>query len=54
MKELRDNVWRQRHLFTFDYYTDELIDFFYQTIHLKTAQTERIVISENGAIKTEL
>ncbi len=28
MTEIRNNVWEQRHLFTFDYHADELIDFF--------------------------
>lgn len=28
MGEIRNNVWQQRHYFTFDYHVDELIDFF--------------------------
>jgi glycosyltransferase involved in cell wall biosynthesis len=28
MEEIRNNVWQQRHLFTFDYHADELLDFF--------------------------
>lgn len=28
MAQLRDNVWRQRHLFTFDHYADDLVAFF--------------------------
>jgi glycosyltransferase involved in cell wall biosynthesis len=28
MTEIRNNVWQQRHYFTFDYHADELIDFF--------------------------
>jgi len=32
MEEIRNNVWRQRHLFTFDHHADELIDFFKNVI----------------------
>jgi glycosyltransferase involved in cell wall biosynthesis len=28
MTEIRNNVWKQRHFFTFDYHADELINFF--------------------------
>jgi len=28
MQEIRNNVWQQRHYFTFDYHADELINFF--------------------------
>jgi hypothetical protein len=42
MAELRNNVWQQRPRFTFDYYADELIDFF------------RRVIAERGSRRYEL
>lgn len=32
MEEIRNNVWKQRHLFTFDYHADGLIDFFKKVI----------------------
>ena len=32
MKEIRNNVWQQRHLFTFDHHVDELINFFKSVI----------------------
>ena len=32
MAELRDNVWRRREQFTFDYHADRLIDFFRRDI----------------------
>lgn len=32
MEEVRNSVWEQRHLFTFDYHADELIDFFKKVI----------------------
>ena len=32
MTDIRNNVWRQRDLFTFDYHVDELIDFFKKVI----------------------
>jgi hypothetical protein len=32
MAELRENVWRQREQFTFDYHADRLIDFFRRVI----------------------
>jgi DNA-directed RNA polymerase delta subunit len=28
MTEIGNNVWKQRHFFTFDYHADELINFF--------------------------
>lgn len=33
MSEIRNNVWQQRHFFTFDYHVDELVDFFKRVIH---------------------
>ena len=38
MKKIRNNVWRQRKLFTFDYHTDTLIDFFNAVIQSKKSQ----------------
>jgi len=38
MKKIRNNVWRQRKLFTFDYYVDTLIDFFNAVIQSKKSQ----------------
>jgi len=32
MQEIRNNVWQQRHYFTFDYHADELINFFKSVI----------------------
>lgn len=32
MRELRENVWRQRNRFTFDYHADRLIDFFRRVV----------------------
>jgi glycosyltransferase involved in cell wall biosynthesis len=32
MNDIRNNVWKQRHLFTFDHHADELIDFFNSVI----------------------
>jgi glycosyltransferase involved in cell wall biosynthesis len=39
MNEIRNNVWQKRHLFTFDYHADELIDFFKKVIE-KSNKTE--------------
>ncbi|HEX6384839.1 MAG TPA: glycosyltransferase [Anaerolineae bacterium] len=36
LAQLRDNVWRQRHQFTFDYHADDLIAFFRQVIANKS------------------
>lgn len=36
MAQLRDNVWRQRENFTFDYHADRLIDFFRHVIEKRT------------------
>ena len=40
MREIRNNVWQQRHLFTFDYHVDELVNFFKKVIN---QTTEKIV-----------
>jgi len=40
MKQIRNNVWRQRELFTFDYYADGLIDFFEEVIQYKKSQKQ--------------
>jgi len=32
MEEVRNSIWQQKHLFTFDYHADELIDFFKKVI----------------------
>jgi glycosyltransferase involved in cell wall biosynthesis len=38
MQELRDNVWRQRSLFTFDQHVQALTEFFYKIIRKKSAE----------------
>jgi len=54
MKQLRENVWGQRHLFTFDYHADRLIDFFYKVIQNKSKQTQNnIAIPSIAAMKAE-
>jgi hypothetical protein len=40
MNEIRNNVWQQRHLFTFDHHVDELIDFFQIVIAKKVQKHE--------------
>jgi glycosyltransferase involved in cell wall biosynthesis len=40
ISEIRNNVWQQRHFFTFDYHVDELVDFFKKAIK---KSTEKIV-----------
>jgi glycosyltransferase involved in cell wall biosynthesis len=40
MKQIRNNVWRQRELFTFDYYADQMIDFFEEVIQYKKSQRQ--------------
>jgi hypothetical protein len=35
LAEVQDNVWRQRHLFTFDHHADDLVAFFRQVITQK-------------------
>jgi len=32
MEEIRNNVWQQKHLFTFDHHVDDLIAFFKRVI----------------------
>jgi hypothetical protein len=41
MERLRANVWRQRHLFTFDHYAPALVDFFRQIIAEHTSDNIR-------------
>jgi hypothetical protein len=41
MQQIRDSVWNQRHLFTFDYHVDGLTDFFYKVIQNKSAQLRK-------------
>jgi hypothetical protein len=36
MAELRNNVWQQQHLFTFDYNADSLIQFFKAVINKRS------------------
>jgi len=40
MNEIRNNVWQQRHLFTFDHHVDELVDFFAKVIAKKVQKNE--------------
>jgi hypothetical protein len=40
MNEIRNNVWQQRHLFTFDHHVDELVDFFAKVIAKKVQKKE--------------
>jgi hypothetical protein len=40
MNEIRNNVWQQRHLFTFDHHVDELVDFFEKVIAKKVQKNE--------------
>jgi len=40
MQQLRDNVWRQRALFTFDHHADELIAFFREVIKMHHQKTQ--------------
>jgi hypothetical protein len=55
MKQIRDNVWNQRHLFTFDHHADRLLDFFYKVIQDKSVQLQKnIEASSMAAIKPEL
>ena len=58
MSVIRNNVWQQRHLFTFDYHADALIDFFkavidkFQSVKKKTSIP--LVVPFNTAnVKTE-
>lgn len=41
MQQIRNNVWEQRHLFTFDYHADELIDFFKSVIKHAEVNSDR-------------
>ncbi|MBD0259553.1 MAG: glycosyltransferase family 2 protein [Cytophagales bacterium] len=43
MEALRENVWAQRHYFSFDYHTDALVAFFRQIIHRKSEGQARVV-----------
>ncbi|MGN6616779.1 MAG: hypothetical protein ACTHJ5_06340, partial [Ilyomonas sp.] len=46
MQQVRNNVWQQRHLFTFDNHVNELIDFFRKVIeqhHLSIAKESKII-----------
>ncbi|MDQ3890850.1 MAG: glycosyltransferase family 2 protein, partial [Actinomycetota bacterium] len=36
LAELRESVWRQRHLFTFDHHADDLVAFFRRAIERRT------------------
>ncbi|HEY6977541.1 MAG TPA: glycosyltransferase family 2 protein, partial [Chitinophagaceae bacterium] len=55
MKQIRENVWNQRHLFTFDHHADELIAFFHKVIQNKSAQLqENISVPAIAALKPDL
>jgi hypothetical protein len=41
MANLRENVWNQRHLFTFDHHADTLIQFFKAVIHKEDSQKKK-------------
>lgn len=34
---IRENVWNNRNIFSFDYHIQDLIDFFYKVIHSKNS-----------------
>ncbi len=47
VQEIRNNVWQQRHYFTFDYHVNELVDFFKTVIkhsQEKTGREEEILV----------
>jgi hypothetical protein len=47
MQQLRESVWNQRHLFTFDYYVDSLTGFFNEVIHkTKNKKVDKIISIE--------
>jgi glycosyltransferase involved in cell wall biosynthesis len=41
--QIRNNVWRNRAFFTFDYHTDRLIGFFYEVISSKRSQKSKTI-----------
>jgi glycosyltransferase involved in cell wall biosynthesis len=41
MADLRESVWQQRHLFTFDHHADSLIQFFNDVIHKEAPQKKK-------------
>jgi hypothetical protein len=43
MDALRENVWEQRHYFSFDYHADALVAFFRQLIHRKSEAQAGVV-----------
>lgn len=49
MQQLRANVWNVRHLFSFDHYTDELIDFFREVISRKSKEPQADTRLQKGA-----
>jgi glycosyltransferase involved in cell wall biosynthesis len=54
MKQIRKNVWNQRHLFTFDHHANNLIDFFYKVIQSKSTQLQSTVaVPSIAALKPE-
>jgi hypothetical protein len=41
LQTIREQVWQQRHLFTFDYHVPKLVDFFRDVIASTSSKTER-------------
>ena len=39
VNRIRENVWNNRNIFSFDYHVQNLIDFFYKVIHSKTIKS---------------
>jgi hypothetical protein len=42
LEQVRENVWRQRQIFTFDYHADRLLDYFRQVIAYRQARNRRV------------